>query len=284
MSHVTVNSILPANVYNRLIIDHKATQHAELFELKRKHLPALFKIIAAHGVADFVELHLLHRHFILEDGEAVVHRTLEIPGSEDGASIRVDIAKAVSCPESIKGSLVPLLWMASSNDSLIAYEYGLRRWAKSPGRTMADIPTKTWDSLSQGFSAYVHSAGIADIVSLKDKSCINGGEYVVPSTRVLFRVPTEAVNLQPGSGMLESGWKFDASMEPDANLPECTDGHVTKTRQTSGGTVAHYHDITEDGLDAFNPKEVSLLYTNAMWAAAKSDDFWALGATVEVAA
>ena len=149
---------------------------------------------------------------------------------------------------------------------------------------MANISPKTWDSLAQEFSAYVYSTGIEDIVSVKDKSCINGGEYVVPSMRVLFRVPTEVVNLQPGSGLLESGWKFDAAMEPDANLPECADGHVTKTRQTAGGTVAHYHVTMEDGMDAFKAKEVPPLYTNAMWAAAKLADFWALGGMVEVAA
>lgn len=284
MSHLAVNSILPANVYSGLIIDHEATERAELLELKRKHLPALFTILAAHGVADVVELHLLHRHFILEEGEAVVHRTLEIPGSEDVASICVDIAKVVNCPESIKSSLVPLLWMVSSNGSLIAYEYGLRGFAKSPEGTSTEISSETWNSFTQEFAAYVHSAGIADIVSLKDKSCINGGEYVVPNMRVLFRVPTGVVNLQPGSGMLESGWGFDAAVEPDASFPECTDGHVTKTRQTSGGTVAHYHETTEDGIDSFNPKEVPLLYTDAMWAVAKSENFWALGRMVDVVA
>lgn len=71
--------------------------------------------------------------------------------------------------------------------------------------------------------------------------------------------------------MLESGWKFDSAMEPDENLPECTDGHITKTRHTSGGTVAHYHITTEDGMDAFNQKEVAALYTNTIWTAAKSE-------------
>ncbi|KAI0426628.1 hypothetical protein F5Y09DRAFT_318445 [Xylaria sp. FL1042] len=154
--------------------------------------------------------------------------------------------------------------MVSSTGSLVAYKYGLRGLANSLEQTMADISSKTWDTFAQDFSAYVHSEGIADIVSLKDKSCINGGEYVVPGTRVLFRVPMEAINLQPGSEMLESGWKFDDAVESAANHPAPTDGHVTKTRQTSGGTVAHYHATTEDGIDAFNPKEVPLPYTNAM--------------------
>jgi hypothetical protein len=279
MSHIAVNSILPAEVYNRLIIDHDATQRSEQLELKLKHIPALSAILLAHGVADSVELHLLHRHFILQDGEALVHRTLEISGSGDDSSIRVDIAKATSCPESVKGSLVPLLWMAS-HGSLIAYEYGLQ--AEQP--KVAGISSETWKSFSHEFSVYVHSAGIADIVSLKDKSCINGGEYVAPTMRTLFRVPMEAVNLQPGSGMLESGWKFDAAMNPNANQPECTDGHVTKTRHTSGGTVAHYHVTTEDGMDAFNSKEVPVQYTDAMWAAAKSGNFWVPDRMVDVTA
>ena len=82
---------------------------------------------------------------------------------------------------------------------------------------------------------YVHFMGITDIVFLKDKSCVNGGEYVVPSMRALFRVPTEAVNPQPGSEMLESDRNFHAAMEPDTNFPGCTDGHVAKTRKTFGG-------------------------------------------------
>ncbi|KAL7823713.1 hypothetical protein V8C26DRAFT_383635 [Trichoderma gracile] len=87
----------------------------------------------------------------------------------------------------------------SSDGSLVAYEYGLRKFAKSSEALAINISPGTWDSFAQEFSAYVRSAGIAEIVSLKEKGCINGGEYVVPSMRVLFRVPMEEVNLQPGS-------------------------------------------------------------------------------------
>ncbi|KAL9609307.1 MAG: hypothetical protein Q9167_005911 [Letrouitia subvulpina] len=284
MSHLFVNSILPADTYNRLIIDHEATERAELLKMKHEHLPALFRILTLHGVADFLELHLLHRHFALQEGEAVVHRTFEIPASEDIPGICVDIAKAMYCPKPTKSSLVPLLWMVSSNDSLVAYEYGLQDFAGSHKQATTNISSETWSSLAKDISHYVRSAGIADVVSLKDKRCINGGEYVVPSTRVLFRIPKQAINLQPGSGMLESGWKFDAAVEPDASFREFTDGHVTKTRQTSGGTVAHYHTTEEIGVDAFNPNEVPLLYTDAMWAAAKSENFWSLDRSVGVAA
>jgi hypothetical protein len=130
----------------------------------------------------------------------------------------------------------------------------------------------------------VNSAGIADILLLKDKSCVTGGEYVVPGMRALFRVPSKVVNLQQGSDMLESGWGIDSAAGPDAMFPECTDDHVTKTRQTSGGTVAHYHVTTEDGVDAFNEKEVASLYTDAMWSAVKSEKFWAIGGLVSTVA
>lgn len=52
-------------------------------------------------------------------------------------------------------------------------------------------------------------------------------------------------------------------------LPECTDGHVAKTRQMLGGTVAHYYVTKEDGPDAFNPTEVDPTYTDRMWQAIK---------------
>jgi hypothetical protein len=102
---------------------------------------------------------------------------------------------------------------------------------------MTDLWPKMWNSPTQEPPAYVHFADIADIVSLKDKSCTNGGGYAVPSMRVLFRMLIEVVSLQSGSEILESGWKFGAAVDPDASLPECTDGHVTKTRQKPPGEL-----------------------------------------------
>lgn len=168
--------------------------------------------------------------------------------------------------------------MASSGSgTLVSYEYGLLEATASAKRAIDNLLSAKWDSFAQEFNTHIHSAGIADIVSLKDRTCIIGGEYVVPSMRVLFRVPTEAINLQRESEMLESGWQFDTAAEADTNCPECTDGHVTKTRKTSRGTVAHYHTTAEDGVDAFNEKEVAHGYTSAMWNAAKSQQFWAMG-------
>ncbi|KAF2415890.1 hypothetical protein EJ08DRAFT_739687 [Tothia fuscella] len=280
MSHIAVSSILPTKAYNNLMIDHKANERAELLDLKYKHLPALSKILAAHEVADFVELHLLHRHFSLREGEVVVHKTLRIPSQYDRDIVTsVDIAKVISCSETIKASLAPILWMSSSNSSLVAYEYGLLESANPPKQSVASISLKTWDLFSHDFSAYVHSENIADIVSLKDKSYMQGGEYVVPDMRVVFRVPIGPITLQPGSGMHDSGWKLNAAMQL-----EPTDRHVTQTRKTAGGTVATYHKITEAGIDTFDPKEISPWFTNPMWAAAKSDDFWVPSGIADVTA
>lgn len=62
------------------------------------------------------------------------------------------------------------------------------------------------DKDSTMFASYVQSAGIADLVSLKNKQCISGGEYVAPDARVLFLVQMSFIHLQPGSGLLDSGW------------------------------------------------------------------------------
>ncbi|KAI4136670.1 MAG: hypothetical protein L6R39_007673 [Caloplaca ligustica] len=284
MSHLSVDSIISAGAYNRLLVDHEASERAVLLDLKRKLLPALSTILNTHGVADSVELHLLHRHFMLQEGEAVVHKTLEIPSCPDLPGTSVDLAKAISCPESVKTALVPLLWMASPNGNLVAYEYGLRGSLGSHEPADASIPLEVWSSFAAAFAAHVHSAGIADIVSLKNKQCINGGEYVAPDMRVLFRLPMVAIDLQPGSGLLESGWEFDAATGPGGGVATDQDQHVTQTRQTTGGTVATYHKVTQRGKHAFNPEEVPLLYTDAMWATAQSKGFWAVNEEVGVAA
>jgi len=275
MTHITIDSVLPAKVYNRLLIDHDATEQAALLELKSQHAPVLAKILAAHGVSDYVELHLLHRHFILEEGEAMVHKPFVTPDSGD-TSITVDIAKAVPCPSLAKPSLFPLMWMASSTGGLVAYEYGTPKDGSTQPREITDISQETWDAFARDFCAHVYAAGLQDIVSLKDKSCVIGGEYVIPHLRALFRIPHSVIHLQASSGLIETGWTVQPVPEADGSfpLPEPTDGHVTKTRQTSGGTVAHYHVTTEDGPDAIDPAEVDPVYTDMMWNAVKSAEFF----------
>ena len=89
--------------------------------------------------------------------------------------------------------------------------------------------------------------------------------------RVRFKVPTGSFDLQPGGEVIGFGWRSDATTGPDAGFPECTDGHVTKTRQTPGGTIAVCHSTATSSIDA-DPNEVPLLYTKAMWAAAESEE------------
>lgn len=283
MTHITVDSVLPAEVYNRLLIDHDASEQSTLLELKSQHVLSLAKILAVHGVSDYVELHLLHRHFVLQEGEVMLHKPLVIPGSGSGTDINitVDIAKAVPCPNSpSKHSLFPLMWMASSSTGgLVAYEYGALQ-NRSERRKITDISQKSWDAFSQDFCAQVQATGLQGIVSLKDKSCMSGGEYVVPSKRVLFRVPSSIINLQAGSALIETGWTVEHStIIPGLDalplpFPECTDGHITKTRQTTTGTIVNFHIIEEDGPDAFDPKEVDPMYTDRMWQAVKLPGFF----------
>ncbi|KAL8975303.1 MAG: hypothetical protein Q9197_000471 [Variospora fuerteventurae] len=106
-------------------------------------------------------------------------------------------------PNRLNESLSPLLWMASSNGRLEAYEYGLPALGLHTA-PKPRISSEMWDSFASAFAAHVHAAGIADIVSLKSKQRINGGEFVAPDMRVLFRLPMEAIEVQPGSILLEA--------------------------------------------------------------------------------
>ena len=109
MSPITVDSVLSANDYNKLVIDHDATDRAEQLDLKKNHLSGIFDIIAKHGLGEAVDPHLLHRHFALHKGEAVLRRTLDIPASGGIASLCVDLAKAMTCTDSMRSSLVSTL-------------------------------------------------------------------------------------------------------------------------------------------------------------------------------
>lgn len=277
MTHVIIDSVLPAEVYNGILIDHDATEQAALLELKSRHIPSLAEILAVHGVSDYVELHLLHRHFALREGEAMIHKIFVTPES-GGRSITVDVAKAVPCPSSAKTSLFPLMWMVSSTSGLVAYEYGALGDGSPQPQKIGEISRETWNAFVQAFCGYVHGAGIQDLISLKDKSCVAGGEYVIPSLRALFRIPYSVINLQASSGLIETGWAVEHNDTPEVNgpfsLPECTDGHVTHTKHTSGGTVATWHETTEDGADAIDAKEVDPVYVEGMWNAVKSGEFF----------
>lgn len=137
------------------VIDHKATERAELQDLQRKHFPALSTMLATYGVENAVELHLLHRHFMLQEGEAVVHQTIKIPGSPELPGADVDIAKAVTCAEELTDSLIPLLWMASpdQDQDLVPYEYGLRSSITASGTS---VSSEVWKSFARAFAAHVH--------------------------------------------------------------------------------------------------------------------------------
>lgn len=95
----------------------------------------------------------------------MLHKPLVISGSGVDTSITVDIAL---CPHSPKPSLFPLIWMASLTVGLVAYEYGVLQ-NESELRTIMDISQKSWDAFAQNFCSHVHTTGLQDIVSLKER-------------------------------------------------------------------------------------------------------------------
>ncbi|KAJ1326106.1 hypothetical protein MN608_09309 [Microdochium nivale] len=266
-----VNTIVPAELYNSLLIDHDATERAETIGLKMNHIPRLHAILEKHELSQLLEPHLLHRHFDLHEGEVLVHRDLHVDGDGKHAPTDIGVAKMMTVDKSIEGSLVPLLWMVSTKGNLVAYEFGMKETLNAVDVQIKTTPATVWSAFINEFASYVRSNNLSDIVSLKNRGCLNGGEYVSPSQRALFRVPNVNINLRPTSHNLESGW-----IAPKGD-PQPTDGHVTKTKQTAGGTVAHSHVAEEIGPDAIDPAEVAQCYLDAMWAAQKSAVFWKSG-------
>lgn len=128
-------------------------------------------------------------------------------------------------------------------------------------------PPRHGTLFAQELRAYLKSEGIADVVSLKDKSCLNGREYISTASRILFRIPRSVVTPEPGSGAIESEW----AQSPDDKLPVCVDTHEIVTKKISGGTVAVVH------LPEPKPKEFPAEYTAAMMEAGESDSFWVAG-------
>ncbi|TKX21495.1 hypothetical protein C1H76_5991 [Elsinoe australis] len=263
-----INTIIPAELYNSFLIDHDATERAATAGLKQAHVPRLWEILEKHDLTKVLEPHLLHRHFGLEEGEILVHRDLHVAGDDEHGPTEIGIAKMMKVDDSIKANLVPLLWMVSTEGNLVAYEFGIKESLNAIDRQIKHISTAIWTSFIQEFADYVQKNDLSDIVSLKNRGCLNGGEYVSPSQRALFRVPYAKINLQRDSYNLESGW-----INPEGQ-PQPSDGHVTKTRQTAGGTVAHYHVTEEIGPNAIDPAEVSPYYVTAMWAAQGLPTFW----------
>ncbi|KAM3485674.1 hypothetical protein MY8738_001204 [Beauveria namnaoensis] len=226
-----IDTIIPAKLYNSFLIDHDATQRAEVVGLKNSHVPRLIEILEKHKLCELLEPHLLHRHFDLQEGEILVHRDLHVEGDSNHAPINIGIAKMMEVNDSIKNGLVPLLWMVSTECNLVAYEFGIKETLNTVDTKIKAVSTNKWSSFIEEFTNYVQSNDLSDIVSLKNRGCLSGGEYVSPSQRALFRIPTAQIHLQPGSHNLESGW-----VSPDGDL-QPSDGHVTRTRVTAGGTV-----------------------------------------------
>jgi hypothetical protein len=93
-------------------------------------------------------------------------------------------------------------------------------------------------------------------------------------------IPYSIIKLQASSGLIETGWNFErnAASEMDGPLflpkPQIIDTHVTKTRETTWGTVACYHVAARKGLGEFDAREVDLVYTGRMWKAVEPVEFF----------
>lgn len=265
-------SILPAALYNKLLVDHDATSQAEEMNIKCVELHSLVAILRAHKLEDDLEVHVLHRHFLLEQGEALVHTEIALENVNKGASsFTIDVAKAMKCPEDSSSYLTPVMWYTGQNGELVSYEYAVRNDTSDKRHVAKRISSEKFEAFGKDFAAHVWGAGLQHLISLKDKSCIPGYEYPSTALRCLFRVPTLMVTLQVDSGVIETGW----AIGPDGQ-PEAHDGHKTHTYQTKGGTVASYHDYnaeSDNGAFAIDPREIPTAYTDKMWEVAESASF-----------
>lgn len=263
--------ILAAQSYNELLIDHEATTQSALLNLKSSHVGELVKILETHDLDGDLEIHLLHRHFELQDGEAIVHKEI-IVATEDHCVI-LDVAKAIKCPAESTMHLSPIMWYASQKGIITPYEYATRS-KSSTLRVMDRVPLLKLKSFAKEFSSYVWAAGLQHLVSLKDKSCPSGLEFIAYESRALFRIPSSLVKLENDRGLIPTGWMMMDGVHTNDRFIQTTDTHVTKTRQTTGGTVAVSHTtVTASGPDSFNPDEVSPIYTDKMWSAVKEGSF-----------
>lgn len=292
MTFISVPSILAATKYNEFLIDHDATVQSQSRGIKNNYVSALADVLRAHQLENDLEIHLLHRHFLLQEGEAMIHTEIICPlvDIKDGGlpTFSVDIAKAMKCPKAANYHLHPIMWYCAGNNELIPYEYAIASESLSQQRAAVRISSEKLSAFAKEFSALVWEGGLQNLISLKDKSCLAGAEYVAPEFRALFRVPPSIVTLQPGSGVVETGWTINncstrspltemnnaitpislsTDTSPDIPFPEPTDGHVTKTKQTAGGTVATHHVTQRYGEYAFNALEIAPAYTERMWAA-----------------
>jgi len=263
--------VLPAVAYNNLPTDHEAKSQSEARDLKTAHVATLIGILRAHKLEGDLEIHLLHRHFQLQDGEAIIHKEISLGGKDpDIPGVKIDIAKVMKCPDHLTTFLAPVMWYSAEVEKLVPYEYAIDL-TPQPNRAASKVPTSKLDTFAKDFSAYVWGAGLQNLVSLKDKSCVAGFEYVAPEFQALFKVPNSIVNLQTNSGLIETGWTLDS--EGKDPFLQSSDTHVTKTRQTTGGTVATYHDVVQSGDHSFDPREISPAYTEQMWAAVETTAF-----------
>jgi hypothetical protein len=92
--------IIPPALYNKLLMVHVATSRAQERNIKSVELGSLASILHVHELDDDLEVHVLHGHFDLEAGEALIHTEIVLGTGETGTPrYTIDIAKAMKYPE-----------------------------------------------------------------------------------------------------------------------------------------------------------------------------------------
>ncbi|TDL13186.1 hypothetical protein BD410DRAFT_847229 [Rickenella mellea] len=199
MPFISVPVILDATVYNGFLVDHDATAQSQIQGIKENHVFALARVLVAHHLENDLEIHLLHRHFILGDGEAMVHWEISCPNPDitngNPPSVSIDVAKVMRCPEVAGEEFHPVMWFSADKDTLIPYEYAFTAKSSCQRRVVNRASTEKLSAFAKDFSAIVWQAGLENLISLKDKSCLAGAEYVAPDIRALFRVPFSIITI-----------------------------------------------------------------------------------------
>jgi hypothetical protein len=88
---------LPTKSYNKLLIDRDAsTLKSHTSDLKSKHVATLATILPNRELHDDLEIHLLHRHFLLADGEAIVDKDIIIESRRVPRRLRTPLSESIS--------------------------------------------------------------------------------------------------------------------------------------------------------------------------------------------
>jgi hypothetical protein len=77
---------------------------------------------------------------------------------------------------------------ATNSGRLVAYEYAISGQS-DPRRITNGITSNEWTAFAKDFTEYVWGAGLQNLISLKDESCIAGPEYIALTSELFSECP-----------------------------------------------------------------------------------------------